>query len=98
MLDKIPDHVKSIVEDKNWNEIFIFEEMTCNHSQNAKKFEKVNCLKCNFDERETWLETELTNQNLNQQITIENIPKKLKKIKVLRGSYDDCIGIEKEWD
>ena len=97
-LDKIPDKIKSKVEDKEWSLIFKFEEMCCSHPINAKEFEKVNCEKCLFDERETWLETTLTNQD-NKENTKDKDgnDKTLSKIIIIRGRYDDCIGIQKEF-
>jgi hypothetical protein len=99
MLDKIPSHVSNKVEDKNWSEIFIFEDMLCNHTHNAKEYEKIDCVKCQCEKKEKWLENELINFDNNK--TIENtLTKKLEKpikIKVIRGKFDDCIGIQTEW-
>lgn len=97
-LDKIPSAIKSKVQDKDWSLTFKFEEMPCNHKIDAKDFEKVNCDKCSFDERETWLETIL--QNTNPMETIKNKDGNnitLTKITVNRGKYDDCIGITREY-
>ncbi len=98
MMDKIPAHIRAKVVDKDWSETFIFEEMKCDHSPNAKKYEKIKCDKCNFDDREIWLETELTKRQPTDTTKDEKgITKTLGKIIVSRGSFDDCIGIKTYW-
>lgn len=92
-LPDIPTHIKGKVSDKNWNDVFIFEQMPCMHKADAVEFEKIDCDKCNFDKRETWLEDTLTKQDVNEKQGI----KTLSKIIVIRGRFDDCIGIQKEF-
>lgn len=95
----IPQHIKSKVEDKNWSLTFKFEEIPCSHDIHAKEYEKVDCQKCKFDERETWLENTLTNQDANQTVKDKDgNDKTLSKITVVRGKFDDCIGIQKEFN
>jgi len=101
-MNSIPNHIKSKVKDKDWSLDFIFEDMPCSHTQGAKEHEKVNCDKCKFDKREAWLEQTLEAQDPNEKTTYKNeqgktITATLSKITVVRGSYDDCIGITKEY-
>lgn len=97
-LTEIPNNIKSKVLDKDWSLNFKFEDMPCNHPIDAKDFLKVNCEKCNYDERETWLETTLSNQSLTEKIKEKDgTERTLSKIIVLRGRYDDCMGIQKEF-
>lgn len=97
-MTEIPTKIKGKVEDKNWSETFIFEEMPCNHDPNAKQHIKVNCEKCNYDKREFWLEDELKKMQGNETTTDMNgNTKTLDKIIVKRGRMDDCIGIERAY-
>lgn len=82
---------------------FIFEDMPCNHTQGAKEHEKVHCDKCKYDKREAWLESTLEAQDANETTTYKDdkgktITATLSKITVVRGSYDDVIGIQKEFE
>lgn len=101
-MNKIPNHIKNKVQDIDWSNDFIFEVMPCTHKQDAKEYEKVNCNKCNFDKREQWLENTLEKQEDKETITVVNdqkksITKTLAKITVMRGKFDDCIGIQKDF-
>jgi len=100
---KIPDKIKSKVKDKDWNLDFIFEDMNCNHTQGAKEYERVHCDKCKFDKREVWLEQTLEAQDPNEKTSFKDdkgktITQTLSKITVIRGIYDDVIGIQKEFE
>lgn len=98
-MKQIPTKIKNLVIDKNWNDTFIFEEMECEHSPNIKEHVKVNCNKCNYDKREVWLETILDNiTGKETYIDKNNKSHTISKIKIIRGVYDDVIGIEKEYD
>ena len=98
MMDKIPDQIKDKVKDIDWSKNFIFEDMPCDHDPEAKDHVKINCDKCNFDKRELWLENALTKQNKDEKTKDDkgNILT-LNKITVIRGKFDDCIGIQKEF-
>jgi len=97
-MNQIPNKIKSKVTDKDWSLDFIFESMPCNHTQGAKEYEKVNCDKCKYDKREAWLENFLENQDPNEKIKDQNGQDiTLKNIKVVRGAYDDCIGVINEY-
>lgn len=103
MMNEIPGHIKDKVEDKNWNEVFIFENMSCGHNQNSNDFEKLNCDHCTCIKRENWLEECLTKCSSNE--TFEKTDLKgnkttqtLQKIIVKRGKLDDVIGISKVWN
>lgn len=101
-LNEIPPHIKSKVIDKDWNEIFTFEEMVCNHLPDVKKHIIANCEICQYKNREKWIEDSLTNQKVDETIKyvdksgIEQT-KTLSRITVHRGKYDDVIGIEKQF-
>jgi len=102
-MNQIPNHIKSKVKDKNWELDFIFEDMNCNHTQGAKEYEKLSCDKCKFDKREVWLEQTLQAQDPNEKTTYKDdkgktITATLSKITVIRGTYDDVIGITKEFE
>lgn len=96
-MTEIPAAIKDIVQDKDWNETFIFEEMPCNHKANAKPHEKIDCPKCTFDNRELWVESELTKAKKTDTTETDSGTKTIKSIKVIRGKYDDAIGIQREW-
>lgn len=102
-MEEIPNKIQSICKDKNWSLDFIFESIPCDHTQDAKEYEKLSCIKCNCDKREAWLEQILEKQNPDEKVNsidIEGNPTiiTLKKITVVRGLFDDCIGIQKEFD
>lgn len=102
-MNEIPNHIKSKVTDKDWSLDFIFEDMMCTHTQGAKEYEKVNCDKCKFDKREAWLEQTLDKQDVNEKTSFKDdkgqtVTQTLSKITVIRGTYDDCIGIQKEFE
>lgn len=101
-MTEIPSKIRDKVVDKNWSETFIFEDMPCNHKPNAKEHEKINCLKCQYDKRELWLESELTRIQGTETTNALNPSKAettytINKIIVIRGVSDDVIGIQKEW-
>lgn len=97
-LTAVPNKIKSKVTDMDWSLTFKFEEMPCNHPENAAEHIKADCPKCQFDSRELWLENHL-NTLTGQETTLDKDgnPKQLQKIIVLRGRYDDCMGIQTEW-
>ena len=96
-MDKIPSKISNIVKDKEWSETFIFESMECSHSDTASKSDKVDCLRCNCDSREIWLEDLLTTADLKETLIVGKKTQILKEIIVIRGKFDDCIGVEKLW-
>lgn len=97
-LEAIPAKIASKVEDKDWSQTFIFEQMPCLHGENALPHEKVNCEKCKIDAAEKWAEDTLTKLEGNETTKDEDgNTKALQKIKVVRGKYDDCIGFEWHW-
>jgi len=97
-MNEIPNKIKGIVQDLNWNDNFIFENMDCNHTPEAKEHLKVDCQKCEFDKREIWLEEKLNSMTGEETIKDrENKIHKISKITVVRGKYNDCIGINYEY-
>lgn len=102
-LSEIPPQIAAKVEDKDWSLTFIFEEMPCKHQPDAPQHEKIDCIKCQSDDREKWLEAQLTDQDPKEKRFFVNddgssTQLKLSKITVKRGKYDDCIGIEASWN
>lgn len=93
----IPIKVKHLVIDINWNNNFIFESMDCQHSLDAKEHIKVDCIRCKFDKQEFWLEKTLSEINPTEESKEKNETFTLSKIIVVRGKYDDCIAIQKEF-
>lgn len=101
-MDSIPSKIASKVQDKDWSETFVFEEMPCNHDPNSKEYKKVDCEKCNFDNAELSLEeflNKLDGTEKTQILDIDGVPKNhtLSKIIVQRGRFDDCIGWNMIW-
>ena len=94
-MNEIPAHIADKVDDKNWNDTFIFENMTCGHNHNSNEFETLNCDHCKCVKRENWLEECLSNCNSNETLTTEDKTETLTKIVVARGKFDDVIGITK---
>jgi nitrate reductase beta subunit len=95
---EIPKKIKSLVSDLDWNNEFIFEDMDCEHAPEAKEHVKVDCQKCQFDKRELWLENHL--DKLTGEETIKDKDNKIHKISkliVIRGRYNDCIGVQTEY-
>lgn len=97
-LDAIPQHIKSKVIDKDWSQTLIFELIPCTHKSDAAEFEKVDCLKCKIDTSEKWLESYLTAIKPNKTIEIDGKTLALTSMRVVRGKFDDCIGVESVWD
>lgn len=98
-LTHIPNPIKNKVIDKDWTKVFIFEEMPCKHTQDALQYEKLDCERCQANEKETWLENTLAKQDPNATITDkDNKILTLSKITVKRGKYDDCVGIQCDWN
>jgi len=101
-MNQIPNHIKSKVKDKDWSLDFVFESLPCSHTQGATHYEKSVCERCKYDQREAWLENSLEKQDINEKHQYQDADGKtitatLSKIIVVRGSYDDVIGIEKEF-
>ena len=97
-LDKIPAQIAAKVEDKDWALTFIFENMPCSHPPTAAEFEKIDCLKCKIDVAEKWIEQTLTDTT-GTETTKDKMGNilNLQKIVVMRGKYDDVIGLEWNW-
>ena len=101
-MNVIPAKIKDKVIDLDWSKEFTFESMPCQHEPNAAKHIIKNCEVCQFKEREIWLETVLTNIEPLEKFTNTDLAgvktlKTLHKIIVVRGKFDDCVGIQREY-
>lgn len=97
MITEIPKHIKAKVEDIDWSKTFAFEEMP---EHQHTRIEEIDCQNCQHKliQREEWLENYLSTVSATKPITdpIKKTTTPLKKITVLRGKYEDCIGIVEE--
>lgn len=94
LLDTIPAKAGGKVIDKDWSEVFAFEQFPdCQHSNKKQEIDCVDCVEKLYA-REKWLENYL--QNIDKEVILDldgNIIGGVSKVKVVRGRYDDCIGI-----
>lgn|GEM_PF-4082000 len=91
-------------EDKGKGRPKVFESINHTHSENTNQLDIKNCTKCAFESREQWLENTLQKQDANEKLNYfdpilkKSVTKTLTKITVIRGKFDDCIGIQKDFE
>ena len=95
-MNEIPAHIKAKVNDIDWNKTFIFEEIPIH--VHTTSFERVQCSSCKYRERELGIEELLTKIKSNESVTSKGIVRTLSSITIIRGTFDDCIGIQKEYN
>lgn len=98
----IPQTLKDKLKDDRFGKTHAFEEMPCNHKDNTR-LDMVNCLRCQYNERELESETlidSLTGYEKCTQTDQAGNPqeKSLKGLKIVRGRYDDVIGYLWSWE
>jgi hypothetical protein len=94
LLSAIPLEAVGKVIDIEWSKVFAFEEFPdCLHVNKKDEIDCVDCV-CKLYDRERWLESYLSNID---KIEIKNldgsIMGKVGTVKVVRGKYEDCIGV-----
>jgi hypothetical protein len=95
LLDAIPLEAVGKVIDIDWSKVFTFEEFPdCQHTN---KKDEINCTDCveKLYSREKWLEQTLSKFDDLPHARDENGKDlgPITKVRVIRGKYQDCIGI-----
>lgn len=98
----IPQAVKDKLEDKRFGKEHAFEELVCNHTD-MTRLKMLNCVRCRYNKREIEAETIVNSLTGSEQTDYTDMlgvttQKTLSKLTIIRGSNDDVLGYQWEWN
>ena len=78
-----------------------FQEIAHSHQENPTRGQSLDCIRCIYDAREKSLEDFILNTSNTATHKFRESgamkTRTLKKLKVLRGKHDDCMGWIGQW-
>ena len=79
-----------------------YQEIKHTHENNPTPLQTKQCQRCHFDIAESSLEDYIKNHDGKEQTKMttpsgQTLTKDFKKLQIIRGSLDDCIGWVSEW-
>jgi len=97
----IPQILKDKLSDNRFGKSHAFEEMKHSHTENSR-LDMINCLRCQFNEREIECENLIDGLNGNEKTVVTSpigtaSDKILTQLKIQRGRFDDVIGFAWGW-
>jgi len=92
----IPPALSSKLTDDRFRKTKAFEEMKHSHSKNSR-LEMVDCLRCQFNEREIECENLIDGLTGNEKSVSDGNDLDLQSLKIVRGRFDDVMGFQWMW-